>query len=103
MCPIDIAVIDKVISRVPSIEMFTEMAKEIRHHLHLQSNEPGTNNLKQIVEYSHQSKSPLNVEDLVRALMLTPGLGRYVSQLLPFCKFLSVFMITDFLQMDTIP
>lgn len=82
--PVDIA---EVIDRVPSAAVPPERATQLRHLLNLQSNEPtGSPNLREFVDYRHRCKSPLTLEDLVRALMLTPGLGRYVAKLLPFCK-----------------
>ena len=82
--PVDMA---QVIDRVPSVEVSAETADQLQLHLNLPNNgHTGKANLKELVKYCHKYKSPLPLEDLVRALMLTPGLGRFVAKLLPFCK-----------------
>lgn len=81
--PVDMA---QVIDRVPSVEVSAETAGQLQLHLNLHNGPTGETNLKELVKYCHTYESPLTLEDLVRALMLTPGLGRYVAKLLPFCK-----------------
>lgn len=78
----------QVIDRVPSVEVSAETAGQlhVQLHLNLDNGPTGKANLKELVKYCHTYESPLTLEDLVKALMLTPGLGRYVAKLLPFCK-----------------
>ena len=44
----------------------------------------GTTNLKSLLEECCRQQKSLF--DVVRAMMVTPGVGRHVSRLLPFCK-----------------
>ncbi len=72
---------------MPSITVSEDQCRQLRHNLGL-SISPGKGNLKEIVDewYNNCSARP-SLADLVKALMLTPGLGRQVSRLLPYCEF----------------
>ncbi len=85
-----------MLGKVPSVALPKEQACQLRHSLGL-AESAGQGNLRDIVDEWHkQCRNPTS-NDLVRALMITPGLGRYVSGLVPYCELISV--ILSFLEM----
>ncbi len=80
-----VAELTQVLGKVPSVALPEQQACQLRHSLGL-AESVGQGNLQQIVaEWRKQCRNPTST-DLVRALMITPGLGRYVSGLVPYCE-----------------
>ncbi len=70
---------------MPSVTLSEQQVYQLRHSLGLAVS-IGQGNLQAIVgEWQKQCRNPRST-DLVRALMTTPGLGRYVSGLVPYCE-----------------
>lgn len=72
-----------VLEKVPSVTLCEQQCCELRKNLGLPFS-PGEGNLKELLEEWYRNTSTLS--DLVRALMITQGLGRYVSRLVPYCE-----------------
>ncbi len=89
-----------MLGNVPSVALPEEQACQLRHNLGL-AESVGQGNLRDIVDEWHKQchKQCLNPtsSDLVKVLMTTSGLGRYVSGLVPYCELISV--IFTFLEM----
>ncbi len=74
-----------MLENVPSVPLNEQQAHQVRHNLGLCAS-VGEGNLQEItIEWHKQSHNPSPI-DMVRALMITPGLGRYVSGLMPYCE-----------------
>ncbi len=85
-----------MLGNVPSVVLPEEQACQLRHSLGLVES-VGDGNLRDIVDEWHQQCRNPTSNDLVRALIITPGLGRYVSGLVPYCELKTV--ILSFLEM----
>ena len=70
------------------VDLNREASLELRQNLNLLSSRSESTSLKGIlVEYSTKcTDADVGLIDLVTAMMLTQGVGRYVTKLLPFCK-----------------
>ncbi len=87
-----VAELTQVLGKVPSVTLPEEQACQLRHSLGL-AESVGQGNLRDIVDEWHkQCRNPTS-KDVVRALIITPGLGRYVSGLVPYCELISVILL----------
>ena len=83
------------LSRVPSVLLPGDVATKLKatfglgHSAKLSS----VVDLKEIVQHCQTLQPKFDIADLVRGLLLTPKLGRYVTYLVPYCK--SVFQILN--------
>lgn len=77
-----------IATRIPQIPLKISTALELRHRLNLSSSSNQENSDLQsiLMEYSESSWS---LFDLVKAMMITQGVGQYTVKLLPFCKSVS--------------
>ena len=77
----------RVIARVPHMSLKTSTALELRSNLKQQSHTEENADLHSILaDYCDNTDSKYPLFDLVSAMMLTEGIGRYVSRLVPFRK-----------------
>ena len=72
-----------VYQRLQSVALLPQQADQLTHMLHLTGS---YTDLKEIVHRSITAR--VEFFQLVSALLLTPHLGRYVSLLVPYCKYL---------------
>ncbi len=86
-----VAELTQVLEKVPSVALPEEQACQLRHSLGL-AESLGKGNLRDIVDEWHKHCHNPTSNDLVRALMTTSGLGRYVSGLVPYCELISVIL-----------
>ncbi len=77
-----------MVANVPSsVTVSEDQCRQLRHSLGL-SFFAEEGNLRRILDewYNNYFGRP-SLAELVKALMVTPGLGRHVSRLVPYCKF----------------
>ncbi len=80
-----------MLGNVPSVALPEEQACQLRHNLGL-AESVGQGNLRDIVVEWHKPCHNPTSNNLVKALMTTPGLGRYVSGLVPYCELISAIL-----------
>ena len=77
----------RVIECVPHLSLKRSTASELRSNLKQQSPIEETADLHSILaDYCDNTESKYPLFDLVSAMMLTEGIGRHVSRLVPFRK-----------------
>ena len=75
-----------VVNHDLEVPLSVSTATNLLQHLKIDQHSitEGTTNLKSLLEECCRQQKSLF--DVVRAMMVTPGVGRHVSRLLPFCK-----------------
>ena len=81
--------ISEVIEQLPPVLLSPEITRNLLHNLpsKMVSHQM---NLKETLQHCHRYNFSLSLENIVEALMLTRGLGRYVTSLMPFRMSLNV-------------
>ena len=90
--------ISEVIKRLPPVQLSSEMTRNLLHNLAPPSKMVSYQmNLKEVLQHCHRYKVSLSLEDIVEALMLTQGLGRYVTSLMPFRMFSNINSLHNYI------
>ena len=74
-------------SRLPPVQLAVDDIAKLMENLSFRDSVGrSVTDLKQLVQRCLSTRETMALQDLVSGLLLTPGLGRYVTHLVPYCK-----------------
>ena len=74
-------------SRLPPVQLAVDDIAKLMENLSFRDGVGrSVTDLKQLVQQCLSTRETMALPDLVLGLLLTPGLGRYVTHLVPYCK-----------------
>ena len=80
-------------SHLPPVQLAVDIIAKLMENLSFRDSVGrSVTDLKQLVQQCLSTRETMALPDLVSGLLLTPGLGRYVTHLVPYCKSLYTSM-----------